>query len=155
MKRPFLKALAVFGALLPMLPLIGCSTHTIRGPGPLPRWVQTSGPTGGVVECLAVSGSSLFAGTHDGGVYRSTDNGANWTAVNSGLTDTPIHALATNGAGVFAGTDAGVFRSSDNGASWSAVNSGLTSTDVHALAVRGTSLFAGTQGRGVWRRRLY
>jgi hypothetical protein len=35
------------------------------------QWVQTNGPYGGQINCLAVSGTNLFSGTQDGGVFLS------------------------------------------------------------------------------------
>jgi len=103
-----------------------------------------------------VSGSNLFAGTWGGGVFLSTNNGTSWTAVNTGLTDRDVFALAVSGSNLFAGTwGDGVFLSTHNGTSWTAVNTGLTNRDVSALAVSGSNLFAGTDyGGAVWRRPL-
>jgi ligand-binding sensor domain-containing protein len=102
-----------------------------------------------------VSGTNLFAGIYGGGVFRSTSNGTNWTAVNNGLTNTSIRALAVSpdsSENLFAGTyGGGVFLSTNNGTNWTVVNNGLTNTNVNALAVSGTNLFVGTEG-GVWRR---
>ena len=59
----------------------------------------------------------IFAGTFSG-VFRSTDDGASWTAVNNGLDWPFIDALAVNADGIlFAGTTegGGVYRSTDNG----------------------------------------
>ncbi|MCH8325796.1 MAG: regulator, partial [Bacteroidetes bacterium] len=53
------------------------------------QWVQTNGPFGGKINSLVVSGTNIFAGTC-GGVFLSSDNGANWTAVNNGLTNTTV-----------------------------------------------------------------
>ena len=117
------------------------------------QWVQTNGPIGGVVTCFAVSGTNLFAGT-EGGVFLSTNNGASWAAVNTGLANTPVTSLAVSGTNLFAGTYGGVFLSTNNGASWTAVNTGLVNTNIQALAVSGANLFAGTAGRGVFRRPL-
>ncbi len=124
-----------------------------------------------IVIALAVSpngtsGANIFAGTGDWmysggeGVYLSTDNGTSWTAVDSGLTDNDVLALAvspngTGGTNLFAGTggrDAkGIFLSTNNGTTWTAVDSGLTNTYVRSLAVSpngtgGTNIFAGTAG---------
>jgi len=54
----------------------------------------------------------IFVGS-DGGVFRSTYNGNNWTAINDGLTNTNIRTLAINTSGyIFTGTTGrGVFRS--------------------------------------------
>jgi hypothetical protein len=105
---------------------------------------------------LAANGSNLFAGTEHGGVFRSSNNGTSWTAVNTGLTNTIVRSFAVSGSNLFAGTHGGgVFLSTNNGTSWTAVNTGLSNfTTVYALAVSGSNLFAGTGDYGVWRRPL-
>ena len=107
------------------------------------QWVQTNGPYGGTVNCFAVSGTNIFAGTA-GGLFLSMNNGTNWTQ--TGLTNIYVNALAVSGTNVFAGTYGGVFLSTNNGTSWTEVNNGLTNTSVNALAVSGTNIFAGTAG---------
>jgi len=115
------------------------------------QWVQTSGPTGNgtFVECFAVNGTNLFAGTQDGGVFLSTNNGTSWTWVGvlNGAT-----ALTISGTNIFAGTYGiaglsgdGVFLSTDTGKSWTAVNNGLTESDVTAFATIGTNIFLGSK----------
>ncbi|HEX9970570.1 MAG TPA: hypothetical protein VGD14_00730, partial [bacterium] len=52
-------------------------------------------------------GTSLFTGSDGYGVYLSTNNGEDWTAVNTGLTNKHIFALAVNGTNLFAGTYGG------------------------------------------------
>ena len=87
-------------------------------------WEQTNGPFGGNIQSLAInSNGDIFAGIVFGGMFRSTDNGDNWTAINTGLTNTRVHgALAINSNGdIFAGTIGGVFRSTDNGDNWTAI----------------------------------
>ena len=113
-------------------------------------WEQTSGPSGGAVWSLAVSGTNLFVGTADSGLFRSTDQGTSWTKVNPSLTNlgTGVWVLGTN---LFTGTGGGVFLSTNNGTSWTAANTGLPSTNsVFALVVSGTNLFAGINGGGVF-----
>jgi len=117
-------------------------------------WQQTSGPVGGDVRAVLVKSSGeVFVGHDESGIYRSTDNGANWTAVNTGLTNGTVNALANNAAGdLFAGTFGGIFLSTDNGATWTAANTNLTNTRVRALAIKTTGeIFAGTEGGGVFR----
>jgi photosystem II stability/assembly factor-like uncharacterized protein len=94
-------------------------------------------------------GTNLFAGTREG-LFLSTNSGTRWTAVNSGLANTEITALAVSGTNLFAGTfGGGVFRTTNNGTSWTEANAGLTEDDVYCLAVSGANLFAGT---GFWGR---
>ncbi|NOT63532.1 MAG: hypothetical protein HOP19_25250, partial [Acidobacteria bacterium] len=88
-------------------------------------WLLGNGLDSGV-SFLAASGTTIFAGTYGDGVFRSTDGGVNWTAVNTGLTNKSVWALTTIGTNVFAGTEGGgVFRSTDSGANWTEVNTGL------------------------------
>jgi photosystem II stability/assembly factor-like uncharacterized protein len=116
------------------------------------QWVQTNGPEGGKINCFAVIGKNTFAGTGGGGVFLSKNNGANWTAVNNGLSNLEVHALAVKGANLFAGTfGGGVFFSANNGTSWTEVNNNLTATSILSLALSDTYLFAGTYAHGVWR----
>lgn len=112
------------------------------------QWVQTTGPYGGTINCFAVSSNgidtNLFTGT-ERGVFLSTNNGTNWTAVNTGLTDTSVLSLAVSGANLFAGTGnittGGIFLSANSGMSWTEV---YDIPSVQAIAVTGTNLFAGT-----------
>jgi ligand-binding sensor domain-containing protein len=114
------------------------------------QWIQTAGPiSGNKTGCLLVSGANLFAGTDSGGVYVSANSGTSWNAVDTGLTERYVWALASLDTDLFAGTSGGVFRSANNGATWSDVNTGLGSSGVSAFAViangtGGASLFAGT-----------
>jgi len=67
------------------------------------QWVQTSLDSG-IVMCLAARGTDLFAGTRDGSVFRSTDDGTSWTEGNLGLTGQAVVALAVLGTDILAAT---------------------------------------------------
>jgi hypothetical protein len=113
------------------------------------QWTQTNGPYMGRITCLAVSGANLFAGTGGGGVFRSIDNGRNWTVVNNGLTNRDVRSLTVSGANLFAGTWGSIFLSTDNGAGWKRINSGLTAvTDIAVIPASdgtgGSKIFAST-----------
>jgi len=114
-------------------------------------WQQTNGPFGDTIQALAInSNGDIFAGNYQGGVFRSSDNGDNWTA--SGLPDQNVYAFAFNSSGdVFAGTNNVVYRSSDNGDNWTQINTGMIFTIVLALAINSSGdIFAGTWA-GVFR----
>ncbi len=114
------------------------------------QWIQTNGPYGSEVTSLCVDGTDLFAGTPGAGVFLSTDNSANWTPIDNGLSDLSIQALSADGSKVYAGTSSGVFVSTNAGSSWNLSNAGLTNLQVNALASDDSFLFAGTSG-GVFR----
>ncbi|PYS46203.1 MAG: hypothetical protein DMG13_30485, partial [Acidobacteria bacterium] len=107
--------------------------------------------------------ATLYAGTapfdaetdDGGGVFRSTNGGMNWTAVNSGLTTVFVSTLTIDRSKpktLYAGTDVGVFKSADGGSSWTAINGGLTSVEVYALTIdpsNPATLYAGIGGGDV------
>jgi photosystem II stability/assembly factor-like uncharacterized protein len=109
------------------------------------------------VWALAIDPSqpqTIYAGTVDfltGGMYKSSDGGNTWYAINTGLTDRDVYTLAIDPNQpnvVYAGTDGGgVFRSSSGGNQWLPFNSGLTNPRVQSLALTPTlpaRLYAGT-----------
>lgn len=113
------------------------------------------------VNALAVDAqvpSTLYVSRESEGVFRSTNGGTHWTAVNAGLTTLTVTSLAVDPQAtgtVYAGTSGGgVFRTTNAGASWTAVNTGLTHLSVTALAVHPETpavLYAGTADGGVFR----
>jgi photosystem II stability/assembly factor-like uncharacterized protein len=121
------------------------------------QWIRTNAYEGNVLSII-VKGNNLYAGTIGGGVLHSSDNGANWIAVNNGLTNDTVTTFAILGNDLFIGTGGsftkpdggGVFRSTDNGAHWSTASNGLMDSNVYCLAVSSGILYAGTYG-GVFR----
>ena len=143
---------STINCLVALLFLAGCGDST--GPGRTPPeivWEQTNAweqnaPNEAWVTAISINSSgNIFAGTIIG-VFRSTDNGDNWTAVNTGLSNT-ISTLAINSSDhIFAGISApGVFRSTDNGGNWTDVSTGLTAGGVICFAFNPAGqIFAGT-----------
>ena len=132
----------------------------------LAQWVQAGVPSSeyNYFNCLAVDNANLFAGTYYGGVFLTSDGGASWTQIQSGMPDsTSVFALigvpASNGSGdtnIFAGTDAGVYVYDSVGRSWIAASAGITDTYVKSLAAFVDStgkveLLAGTWNGGIYR----
>lgn len=114
------------------------------------------------VNALIISpyDSSIYAGT-DSGVYISTDRGADWTAIDSGLTSLQsVVSFVIAHSAIFADVDSGgVFMSTNAGRSWKPVNEGLTNGRVQSIAViqaghANSAIFAGTYLQGVWERPL-
>ena len=114
-------------------------------------WEPTNGPFGGTIfTLLSTNDGSLFAGSTD--LFRSTDNGENWTRIYLGHND--VRSLVVNKKGdIFAGTfGAGVYKSTDNGENWEPMNAGLDVMEIHSLAVDSKdNLFAGTYFGGVFK----
>jgi hypothetical protein len=115
------------------------------------QWVQTDIPGDGIIADLAVSDSTIFAGTVNNGVFLSTNIGTSWTAVNSGLPNTVVQSFAVSGSTIFAGTaGSGIFLSTNNGTDWISANAGITFSGIYSLIASGDNIFAGTNGGGVF-----
>ena len=158
-------ASGIFKWQLPRAPQIGLRTVTFKatdnGFPPLsdtrlvtisitdPKaWAPTSGPDGGTTNDFLIVESTVFAATDDGGVFISSNAGANWAATNQGLGSGNVRSLILFNGSVYAATSAGVYRF--NGTSWTAVNSGLTNLSARTFAIASGSLLVGTEG-GVFR----
>jgi hypothetical protein len=108
-----------------------------------------SGLTNHYISSLAVAsngtgGTNLFAGTWSG-IFRSTNYGTSWSAVDSGLTDKRITTLFADGTSIFAGTVGGcVFIFTEEGRIWTEYNSRLGYVSITSLVTAGPNLFAGT-----------
>lgn len=106
-----------------------------------------------VLEYNTTSGV-LYAGT-TGGVFSSSDSGANWVARSVGLSNGLIQDIKldpVNPAVMYAATTSGLFRSVDSGANWAAY--GGLNANVMKIAIdpgTPTTLYAATQSRGVFR----
>src|SRR5438094_461849 len=134
-------------------------------------WTAT-GPYGGTVQSLAIdpqNPTTLYASVEGvavngvptvDGVLKSTDGGANWSAVNTGLSILSVVSLTIDPQApttLYAGTaGSGVFKSTDGGGTWAAVNSGLPTSILSVMALAldpqtPTTLYAGTFRDGVFK----
>jgi hypothetical protein len=130
-----MKNLIIGTVILLCMALASCSLSA--------QWAKTNMQYGNTrVNALAANSSYLFCGTTSSGVYRSSDNGAHWTQLLSGLSSYNIYSLFVSGSDIFAGTDAGVCISTDNGSTWTPA--GLSTRTVYSFAAQGGYLFAGT-----------
>jgi hypothetical protein len=116
-------------------------------------WEILSGlPATSMVTEFAIdpkSPNTIYAASY-GGLYKSTDAGADWTALNvAGLVNPYVFAVALNPsqpAVVYAVANGSVYKSTNSGTSWAPASTGLTAY-VNYLAVGPSSpavLYAGS-----------
>ena len=86
------------------------------------------------------SDMTMYLALRDEGVFRSTDAGVQWFALNDGLLGERMTAVAAIEKTVFAGTNQGLYRL-DSGA-WKQLSVG-TSKTVYSLAVSKNNLYVG------------
>jgi hypothetical protein len=98
-----------------------------------------------------------------GHVYKTTNGGANWIDVSSGLPDAPASTVITdpdNSNKIYVGMDVGTFVSNDGGQTWFIMGTSLPSVPVTRLHMFGSNaqpavedaklLRASTYGRGMF-----
>ncbi len=89
-------------------------------------------------------------------VFKTTDFGGTWTAIQSNLpADRPVNVIVEDPREkdlLFVGTMAGVFVSIDGGTRWTALKGNMPVVSVTDLVVhpRESDLVAATYGRGLW-----
>jgi len=126
-------------------------------------WVS-HGPVEGIVNAVAVDPlipRTLYAGTDQEGLFKSTDGGETWVAVNNGLPGLRIFALAIDSqvsstlyAVVFG---SGIFKSVDGAGSWRAAQNGIppsVTQAIQAVAIDPqipTTLYVGTNGDNLFK----
>ena len=88
-------------------------------------WTQTNGPYGGTITALHTTPEgTLFAGTSEGGIFRSADGGDTWVSASEGLQVPPdnrlpsLLVLTQEGNTLYAGANNGLFYSINGGDSW-------------------------------------
>ena len=95
------------------------------------------------------SASILYAGT-DGGVYKSTNAGVNWTKMNKGLKTTKVRSFAIDpdtASTLYVGTTKGIYKSMDAGTNWVILTNGIGRPQINSILIDTTStslLYAGT-----------
>src|SRR5690606_28848513 len=98
---------------------------------------------------------TIWTGTSDAGLFRSTNSGTSWAAVNNGFESANIRALAAHpldtdpgGAVILAGygdafaTSRAMYKSSGGGASWLPSLSSLNAEQIRWMVIAPTSVDA-------------
>lgn len=118
---------------------------------PAGQWTQV-GRTGSVKPHIIMFShkGALYVGVEEDGIYRSTDQGRTWSAVNTGIPELPfvgrsIYASVVSGNDLFVGAS-GVYRLNTQGDGWISMSNGLPTVfqiplPAGALTVSGTTLF--------------
>lgn len=114
------------------------------------NWIRYGLGEGEVLNTMSYNENTFFAGM-DGVIYRTFNQGMNWTTSFSGLTNLDIRSIMQFRNKTFCGTfGGGVFVSDNNGDNWTSVSSGLTDLRIKCLYSDGSNLFGGTFSNGIF-----
>jgi photosystem II stability/assembly factor-like uncharacterized protein len=144
--------------------LLGAHTGLYRSEDGGRSWqpVSLSGSAGhGHLDLMAIAPDprdprTLYVGTHEAGVLKSTDGGVSWAAVNTGLGGLDVHGLALDPTTpdklhvAIREKGEGLYRTTDGGGKWTRVADGpggevkvLSSVNI-PTGMGGIWLYAGT-----------
>ncbi|MFM2136090.1 MAG: hypothetical protein RL021_1490 [Bacteroidota bacterium] len=119
------------------------------------RWVThvAVDPHDAAIAYVTLSGYRFFTNTAH--VYRTTDFGASWIAIEGNLPDVPCNDLIPDpdhDSTLFLATDVGVFVTLDLGVNWSPAGTGMPVVPVCDIRLHDPTrtLYAGTYGRSMW-----
>ena len=125
-------------------------TLILRAQDGMNVWTTTTTSVG-PVYAMTIDPSNtdiMYTGSSTLGIYKTTDAGATWTSMNSGLLNTSVISLAISQsnpqiiyAGTNSGTNDGVYKSTDGGGNWTRLINGIqeTSRGIQAIAVDPTN----------------
>ncbi|MDT0540920.1 BspA family leucine-rich repeat surface protein [Croceitalea sp. P059] len=114
------------------------------------QWQQFNNPQGGSVSDILSVESRLFIATN-GGVFKSENNGSNWTLVNNGFPKNAfIWTIVTDGTNLFASVDQnGIYKSTNNGSSWFPINTGIESETFYQIYAENNNIIAAYANGGI------
>ncbi|MBK8549663.1 MAG: hypothetical protein IPL53_00870 [Ignavibacteria bacterium] len=107
------------------------------------QWTQAINISGQFVKSIVKCGNNYFAGTSTGilnigQIYRSTDEGLNWSLVNTGFDISGVFSMAVKDNLIYVGTyEHGLLRSSDAGVTWTLNDLGIWKLGVFGVGVSG------------------
>lgn|GEM_PF-4650019 len=145
-------AILLIGLTFALLP-----SHAAAGSG---SWSRLN-LAGQMVMSLAIdptNATTIYAGTAGSGIFRSTDGGNTWVAINNGLGNLVVNAISidpTNSAVILVGTGrgplvgeptAGVYRTTNSGASWSVALPNATSLTLARTPQNSGIVYSGGAG---------
>jgi photosystem II stability/assembly factor-like uncharacterized protein len=131
---------------------VGCLTKIYISTNYGISWESASEGLNVTVEVLSLHkyGNTLYAGTFNSGLYKTTNNGTNWILL--GLENVDIRAvLRLDNLIYVASNTEGMFLTTDEGVNWVEINNGLPSPShlyARTLENVGNTVFLGNVQRG-------
>ena len=133
---------------------LGTSTQVYWSTGFTGGWTAPITPPGTFINGIAIGAvaGTAYAASGVTGMYKTTDGGENWTAINTGLASTDCNCVSFAAGVLYCGTNTtGAYKSTDGGTTWTQINTGLT--DLQIVSINNSTALiaiAGTQADGLF-----
>jgi len=131
-------------------------TWTNVTPKDAPQWIMWNSIDSSPFDkgTVYVAGTTYKTDDFRPYLYRSSDYGATWTKITSGIASDHFTRVVRSDKRrkglLYAGTERGMYVSFDDGANWQSLQLNLPIVPITDLAVRDDDLIAATQGRAFW-----
>ena len=86
-------------------------------------------------------------------IYKTTDGGASWKLITTGLPNEPINTVREDGIKkglLFAGSENAIYTSLDGGNNWQSLQLNMPATSIRDLVIKDDDIVVGTHGRSFW-----
>lgn len=90
------------------------------------NWSQLATTWNSATTAIYIDVNIFLAGTLDGKVYKSLDNGNSWTQISTGLIGNSVASIIVSGDTYLTGTSEGIFKTSNAGINWTETSSSAT-----------------------------
>jgi len=120
------------------------------------RWITRVKTDPFDVNTIYATVSGFRWDEHYSHVYKSTNLGQNWEAIDGNLPEIPVNAMVLDPdveGRIFIGTDAGVYMTNNSGGSWECISLNIPNAPVMAMEFHHADrkLFIGTYGVGAYK----
>ncbi len=117
------------------------------------QWVATDS-LDSPVRNICASGAYLYACSEATGVYRSSDFGFSFVAINNGLGNLSTRKMIARDSLLVLATSNSIYKSTNHGNSWSLATNGFPPPanlyDITGIIFRGDSILVATSGAGLY-----
>lgn len=113
-------------------------------------WIQSNqGLSQLNIKALLSDSTGVYAGLIIAGIYRTTNNGLNWSRFALGEGDL-LYSISSKSPKFCIGLEGGIYRSTNSGINWNIFISGLTNLSVRSVIQSDDKAYCGTFGGGIY-----
>ncbi len=104
-----------------------------------------------IINSIYADSDGIYVGVYHYGFFRSANEGASWSKINTGLKNLTISDIDGNSTELFLATFDGFYKSYKNAMNWMRYMNGISSANIYSLSQNSDYLFVGTSGSGLFR----
>jgi len=104
-----------------------------------------------IISSIYADSGGLYVGVQHYGFFRSNNEGASWSKINTGLKNFTISDIDGNSTELFLATFDGFYKSDKNAMNWKRYMNGISDVHIHSISQNSDYVFIGSYGSGLFR----